>query len=676
MNKIIVFSGTTEGKVLSEGFEQAGINHMVCVATKLGEEVMEQGEHTTIRYGRLTQEEMETLFCEEQAERIIDATHPYATEVTKNIKAAAKNCGVSYERVLRGKMSTLVENSNFISCESMEEAVYALSRTKGNILLTTGSKDLSKFGACEELKGRLYARVLPTADSLKLCEDAGIESKHVIAMFGPFTYEMNAAMMKQYDISVVVTKESGAAGGYEEKVQSALDLGCQVISIGRPEEEEGFLVGELLGNLVEQIATPSHLEISLVGIGMGNAQTLTMAAHTAIREANVILGAKRMVSPYKNIGKEVEEIYLSKDIIPYVDDIYQNHQTKKIVVLFSGDSGMYSGAARLYAALNEWAADKAENVKIHIYPGISSISYFASKLAENYSDAAIESWHGKGGDEAYPGHLVEQIKTHEKVFVLLSEAKDVKQLGLLLKAYGLCESQIAVGYQLSYPEENVHYFTVEECISAELPEGLYLARIINPNPEKQLFCAISDDEYTRAKVPMTKQEIRHLSVAALNLTRNAVVYDIGAGTGSVAIEIAKQDASIRVYAIEKKADAVELIRENADKFACGNLEVVEGLAPEALSDLPNPTHAFIGGSSGNLKEIVALLVEMNPKIRIVMNAVTIETVGEISEVLKNYGGADASLVQIQASRNRQAGNYTLMEAMNPVYIASFTAGEA
>ena len=127
---------------------------------------------------------------------------------------------------------------------------------------------------------------------------------------------------------------------------------------------------------------------------------------------------------------------------------------------------------------------------------------------------------------------------------------------------------------------------------------------------------------------MTKEEVRTVSLSKLCLTEDSVCYDVGAGTGSLSIEMALRAHQGKVWAVEKKEDAVELIRQNKVKFAAGNLEIIEGLAPEALTDLPAPTHAFIGGSSGNLKEIVKLLIEKNPQVRIVINCITLETVSE------------------------------------------------
>mgnify|MGYP000434879568 CR=1 FL=1 len=147
------------------------------------------------------------------------------------------------------------------------------------------------------------------------------------------------------------------------------------------------------------------------------------------------------------------------------------------------------------------------------------------------------------------------------------------------------------------------------------------------------------------------------------------LYDIGSGTGSVAVEIAGLSETVHVYAIERKPEAVELLRKNREHFHMDNMEIIEALAPEGLEELPVPTHAFIGGSGGKMKEIIGTLLNLNPAVRIVANAITLETVSEILACMKEYGFEDGELLQIQASPVKQLGSYHMPMAQNPVYIA-------
>ena len=191
------------------------------------------------------------------------------------------------------------------------------------------------------------------------------------------------------------------------------------------------------------------------------------------------------------------------------------------------------------------------------------------------------------------------------------------------------------------------------------------------NDKRILIPIIEDDEFLRDKVPMTKSAVRHLSIARLKLTKDAVLYDVGSGTGSIAIEAAYLDDSIKVYAIEKKEEALNLIEANKEKFGRDNVHVIGGNAPESFQGLETPTHAFIGGSSGNLESIIEELRNKNPKTRIVINAISLETISEITKLIREISTEDLVIEQVMVSRSNEVGNYHLMKSENPVTIVSF-----
>jgi precorrin-6Y C5,15-methyltransferase (decarboxylating) len=185
---------------------------------------------------------------------------------------------------------------------------------------------------------------------------------------------------------------------------------------------------------------------------------------------------------------------------------------------------------------------------------------------------------------------------------------------------------------------------------------------------------ISDSEFIRGNVPMTKEEIRIVSLSKLGISNDSIVYDIGAGTGSIAVTAAYSCPSARVYAFEKNPEAVELIKQNRDKFGVNdNLYIIEGDALINLKEsIPAPTHVFIGGSGGRLLEIVKLVREKNDKVRFVVNAITLETMNNclaLSEIYEEY--ADMEIIQMGISRGRKAGGLHMMFAENPIYIATF-----
>ncbi len=723
MSKILIFAGTTEGRKLSEHLCEKRIEHTVCVATEYGEIVLQENPYATVHMGRMDSEKMSRFFAKQKCEIVVDATHPYAAVVTENIKHAVES--VNYIKYLRLKRDTDIsaDYDNIQYFLNNEMCAEALKNTEGNILLTTGSKELSVYCAEQSVKERLYVRVLPGIESISLCMQNEISGKHILALQGPFSTQLNEALIDQYDIKCLVTKKSGAAGGWNEKIAAAKNKEIPVFVVGQSVRDDGMSFDEVCEYLdrnyfdrgIENVDTGFSLEnrlqkdksdtlenpnirfhILLAGIGMGNADCMTGAVAEAIKNADILLGARRMIEKY-DAKIDKKPYYLAEQIIPYLHEVYaensvqnfdvnDNHiknyneiknksivksrsYTINVLILFSGDTGFYSGSRKLYAAIKNEIITGKLDADVSVLPGISSVSYMAAAIGETYSDAYICSIHG-----VKLSNIASRLSHHAKTFMLMSGVKDVNMLGQILnkdEKYGLQNSIITVGYQLSYPDEKIMQLSPQECMQLQ-PEGLYICMIKNPDPvAKNVTPHIKDAEFIREKVPMTKEEIRHISICKLNLKSNSVLYDVGSGTGSIAVEAASLSDDIEVYAIEQKENAVQLITQNKEKFGLDNIHVISAKAPDGMDELPTPTHAFIGGSGGNLKDIIESLKAKNPHIRLVINAISMETICEIKEILSTYDIKNEDIVQMQTSRSKKIGNYHLMQAENPVWICSF-----
>ena len=197
--------------------------------------------------------------------------------------------------------------------------------------------------------------------------------------------------------------------------------------------------------------------------------------------------------------------------------------------------------------------------------------------------------------------------------------------------------------------------------------------LINEQPkERRLTPGYPDDVFIRGKVPMTKEEVRTVSICKLHLTEDAVVYDIGSGTGSVSVEIAALSPRIQIYAMEVNEEAVSLLEENCRKFGLHNAKSIHTKAPDGIEELPMATHAFIGGSKGNLREILWTLYRKNNHMRIVVNAVSMETICQMQELLKELPIEQEEILQLSVSKTKQLGSYHMLQAANPVYIYAFT----
>lgn len=675
MKEILIFAGTTEGRKLSEYLAAAEIAHTLCVATGYGETVLNPHPFVNVHRGRMNQEEIEKFLKEGSFTAVVDATHPFAEEITINIKAAVedlKKAGTEIPCFRLKRDGNMQKESGITYFKDNEACIRALSETEGNILLTTGSKELSAYCMSEKIKNRLYVRVLPSVESISLCAKQGIYGKRIIAMQGPFTTEMNEALIRQYEITCLVTKESGVSGGYPEKLEAAKRTGTQVFVIGCPEEREGYSFADICGRLEEicgkKIPVKGQMKIILAGIGMGNKNCLTKEVENAIKEADILLGAERLLE--KLCPKsEKHPYYRAEQIIPCLRDIQEQNlfmENKKAVVLFSGDSGFYSGCQALYSALEEEIREKRLNASLHILPGISSVAYLSACIGESYQDAAVYSIHGKK-----LCNLVRRIKSSPKSFLLTSGVRDINWLGSMLTEADMPECEVITGYQLSYEEQRIEKHTPSECCGLK-KEGLYTCFIKNPYAMKRkLTHGMADGQFIRSKVPMTKEEVREVSICKLRLQEGAVVYDIGSGTGSIAVEIAALSDDLQVYAIECRKEALSLIEKNKNAFGLQNITAVEMTAPEGLSGLPAATHTFIGGSGGRLKEILVVLKQINPRMRVVINAVSMETICELREILSMNMVKEEETVQIQVSRVKKTGNHHLVQAENPVWICAF-----
>ena len=695
MKKVLVFAGTTEGRELAELLADSNIKCSVCVATDYALELMND-KRLDVHCGRLTEEEMEVLMRDGKFDVVVDATHPYAQIVSQNVRQAADMESISLIRLRR---STESAEEGFVSFKTHEECSAWLSFQTGNILLTTGSKDLGSYAKNETIKNHLFVRVLPGEESIRLCTANGITGRQIIAMQGPFSAQMNECILREYSIDWMVTKISGHAGGFEEKIEAAKKAGVGVCAILPPSEnvcqteisgderkssmyicENVYDTAKKLELLLKgDILSKRSRKIILSGIGMGNTDGMTREAYHAFEEAEVIFGAERMLENLPGKGIKVP-YYRADDIISY---LIEHPQYTKVAAAFSGDSSFYSGAQSMKKALEEANEKGILKSETTILPGISSVSALAARLGVSWNDAVLASIHGRRAN------VVNLVRKNTKVFLLLSGKNDFEMLVNKFREAGINHVKISAGYRLSYPDEKLFTFYLDEFETKlfDLPEGVYTCLIENEDCEEQILTPGIDDEiFSRTKVPMTKNEVRVLSISRLELTKNAVVYDVGSGTGSVSIECARLSPDIFVFAIEQKEEAANLTKENAVRFGLSDqIVVINKKAPEGFEELPTPTHVFIGGSSGALSDILSaiqkkLIVKENTKgktdkaskgVRVVINAVSLETIAQITKLIQTYPVKHVQLTQIQASRAHKLGSYNLMQAQNPVLIASF-----
>ena len=657
MYKVFLFAGTTEGRELAGFLSRAGVEVFVFTATEYGKSLIGEAENMVLSYERLSAEKMEEQIRTEKPDLVVDATHPYAELVTENIRSACIHTHTELIRLVRDEGTWDGGDITYVS--SAKEAAEFLSRTDGNVLLTTGSKDLAEFTAVPGYEERIYARVLSLPDVAKSCAGLGFRGSRLICMQGPFSKELNTAMLRKYDCKWMVTKASGMEGGFPEKLEAAKEAGAKLLIIGRPKKEEGLNFKECRKMLRERFQIPYRPEITLAGVGMGSIEMMTGEAVRACQNADLLIGAGRVLEAAEKAAgnahkAELYKEYKSEEIFSFIKSHpFYYH----IVIAMSGDPGFYSGAKKLYGLLS---SEKEWNVKA--VSGISSLSYFMAKLHLSWEDAVMVSCHGQ------KTHLVQKIASSRKVFAILGTGTEVGELAKELLQYGLDDVIFHTGERLSYPDEKIRSGLPQEFLCCRT-DALSVLCVENPRPRKRFALhSLQDDLFVRGKVPMTKQEVRSITLSKLKLLKDAVCYDIGAGTGSVSIEMAEKAYEGRVYSVEKKPEAADLIRQNRRKFCMDSIHIVEGTAPEAIKRLEPPTHVFIGGTSGNLTEILHSVLKKNPRVRIVMNCITLETLTEAVKAFQTLPVTEPDIVNVTVSRAKKAGSYHLMMGENPVFI--------
>ena len=517
MCKIWIFGGTTEGRLLAEYCSREKIEAWVSVASEYGEELlqeelMESGNagnpdlnHNTclakknlktvqassvikVLRGRMDRYQMEEFIRNQGIHLVIDATHPHARLVSEEIQEACGRTGVRLERCLRAE-GEQNKARDWVEVDSIQEAVSFLSSVSGVIFATTGSKELEALCQIPDYQKRVYARVLPTSNVLKKCEKLGITGSHLIAMQGPFSTEMNTLFLRQTKAEWLLTKDSGRAGGFQEKVEAARENGTRVVVIRRPEEDGISLeeAMEVLKKADEGNVGELKTHLILAGIGMGQPSQMTGEVLRAIRESDALIGAGRMLESAERalqndllISKEgkaenrqesaaaVEKetkcykAYLPDDVIQIVS---KHPEWKQAVILYSGDTGFFSGASRMAERLRE------AGYPFTVYPGTSCVSYLAARLGTHWEDAAIYSAHGRElSVDRVMKRLCDPEEPAKRAFILMGGKNGAGQFCERLTQAGYGNVQVTVGENLSYPEEQIRSGTAEEMKKLEFAD--------------------------------------------------------------------------------------------------------------------------------------------------------------------------------------------------------------
>ena len=393
------------------------------------------------------------------------------------------------------------------------------------------------------------------------------------------------------------------------------------------------------------------MNVTLIGMGSGQPENLTLQGLAALRQADLILGARRLLAVLPAGCTENRAAAYRPD---EVAELLQTSGAENAVLVYSGDTGFYSGASSMMEKL------EALGVRARVLPGLSSIQLLAAALGRPWQGWNLVSAHGRTCDP------VAECMQGRPTFFLTGGSEDPATLCAQLAAEGFGDVQAVVGQCLGTPEEKLFRGSVKELAAGRFNSlSVLLVEAAEVLPRRAP--GLPDEAFERGDVPRTRQEVRAAVLAKLAVRPEDILWDVGAGTGSVSVELALAAPRGRVYAVECRPEGCALIKANREKFRTRNLVLVEGLAPAALSDLPAPDAVFIGGSKGSLAAIVDAALDKNPDARICVSAIALETLSAAVAAL-TAKGRTVQVSQIAVSRAKAVGGLHLMMAQNPIYL--------
>ena len=384
---------------------------------------------------------------------------------------------------------------------------------------------------------------------------------------------------------------------------------------------------------------------SIIGAGSGQPDGLTREALDTIKLCDTLISTERLAKDLSSIAKITA--YEIAELAQTAISIKEEH----IGILVSGDTGFFSVASNLNEKLKEHG-------KVEMICGLNSMQMLCAKFGVSYQDACFLSLHGRKGS------LLGAVSYNKKVIALTGGEQNAQKLCQTLSAAGLGDINVSVGENIGSEHERILTDTAKN-LSEQKFDDLAVMLVLNPNAAER-HLAVLDAEMERGKVPMTKQEARWTAVKMLDLKPSDTVYDIGAGTGSISMEMARKVYNGMVYAIERKKEAIELIEKNRKNLGSFNVLPFEGQAANIIDKLPAPDAAFIGGSDGEMSEIITKLLNKNPKVRVIISAVSLETLLEAKEAIKNFD--EQNIVQIHSIRGHRINDTTEFTSNNPIYL--------
>ncbi|NVM24042.1 MAG: precorrin-6y C5,15-methyltransferase (decarboxylating) subunit CbiE [Desulfobacterales bacterium] len=409
------------------------------------------------------------------------------------------------------------------------------------------------------------------------------------------------------------------------------------------------------------------IPVQVIGMGLGP-DDLTAKHLKIIEQADVLIGGRRHLANFKDHAGRKKVI--AGDMRGLVRQIKNQMKDKQVVVLASGDPNFFGIGPLLVDSLG------AENVVIH--PNISSVASAFSRIKQRWDDAAVVSLHGRRPEKSF----LEAVARHDKVVVFTDVQNTPGWLARQLSEAGYEQVKMCVLENLGTPQEHVAWYLPAEAAGREF-SALNIVVVqksmipdknssipLDENGRPQLHLGMPEACYHREAGLITKAEIRAISISKLFLWPGLVLWDLGAGSGSVALEASLLLRGGKIIAVEQNPDRLSHIRQNKKQFKVRNLDIVQAKLPAGLKDLPPPDRIFIGGGG---KDLLPIIEEAGDRLKpggiMVINTILFSSLDGAMATLQRLGFS-TEVVQVQVNRGKAMPSGERLEALNPVWIIS------
>ncbi len=575
---------------------------------------------------------------------VIDAS-PEDSEISKDIKLISKTSRVRYVRMIG---SELKPEHSCIYADNAKHAVRIVNRNKGNVLLTTGTSELPVYSDISAMEQRAFIRLMPDEKAISAAVAVGFSRDNIAVDSPPYTLDSVSELIRKFNIKYLITSEN--AQDILIKEEACLVNNATLVVV-KNAEEDGLTV-EAVWSLITESAVKRN--ITIVGVGPGGSDYLCVGGAKAIEKCELLVGEERAIRSLELTGKEVKVFSSAREAYEQIC----SGEATDICVAFNGDITLCDEAKELRELLEEL------DVEVRCIQGVSSVSYLASRLNISWDGIKV------AGSSLSVEDMVTAASENRQLFILPEDGRILNDFFKSLVRNGLEKLRICVGSNLTYDDEKIVSGYPEELIKVKFPT-LSTVYIENNSFGKPLSIGLNDKEFIRGEsVSMLTSEVRACVISKLELKSGSIVYAVGAGTGSVAVEVGFQLDHGIVYALEQRPSSLNILYSNIHKFNLHNVKVIEGDAKDTMLALPAPDAVYIGGTGGSLKRIIKELMEKGKPMRIVATAHTLENVFDLMRVFKDFSLEGLQICQVSVTKGKILEDSTQLKNNDPVFIIS------